>query len=174
MCIRDRLNVVQGARLAGARKIIAVDMMDNKLDMAADFGATHFVNASEGDPVEKVRDLANGYLDYAFEAIGLGATCRQAFDMVRDGGTAVVVGVVGDDITVPGRAFLREKKLIGSFYGSNSLHTDIPKLVDLYMDGRIKVDELISKRRPLSEINEAFEDMLAGEVARSVLHPSGL
>ena len=168
------LNVVQGARLAGARKIIAVDMMDNKLDMAADFGATHFVNASEGDPVEKVRDLANGYLDYAFEAIGLGATCRQAFDMVRDGGTAVVVGVVGDDVTVPGRAFLREKKLIGSFYGSNSLHTDIPKLVDLYMDGRIKVDELISKRRPLSEINEAFEDMLAGEVARSVLHPSGL
>jgi S-(hydroxymethyl)glutathione dehydrogenase/alcohol dehydrogenase len=75
---------------------------------------------------------------------------------------------------VPGRAFLREKKLIGSFYGSNSLQRDIPKLVDLYMDGKIMVDELISKRRPLNEINEAFDDMLAGEVARSVLHPSGI
>lgn len=168
------LNIVQGARLAGARRIIAIDTMDNKLDMAANFGATHFVNASEGDPVEKARGFANGYIDYAFEAIGLGATCRQAFDMVRDGGTAVVVGVVGQDITVPGRAFLREKKLIGSFYGSNSLQRDIPKLVDLYMDGKIMVDELISKRRPLTEINEAFDDMLAGEVARSVLHPAGI
>lgn len=166
------LNVVQGARLAGARRIIAIDMIDSKLELSAKFGATDFVNASEEDPVERVRQIAGGYLDYAFEAIGLSSTVTQAFNMVRAGGTAVVVGVVGQDVTIPGIAFLREKRLIGSFFGSAHIQYDIPRLVDLYMDGKLLIDELVSKRRPLDELNEAFDDMLSGEVARSVIDPS--
>ncbi|MQA00518.1 MAG: zinc-binding dehydrogenase [Dehalococcoidia bacterium] len=166
------LNVVQGAKLAGARKIIAVDISDSKLETAATFGATDFVNASQEDPVARVQEIAGGYLDYAFEAIGLGATVRQAFDMVRAGGMAVVVGVVAQEVTIPGIAFLREKQLVGSFFGSAQLQYDIPRLVDLYMDGKLLIDELVSKRRPLGEINEAFADMEAGAVARSVMDPS--
>jgi S-(hydroxymethyl)glutathione dehydrogenase/alcohol dehydrogenase len=165
------LNVVQGARLAGARRIIAVDMLDSKLEMAAQFGATDFVNAAQEDPVARVQQIAGGRLDYAFEAIGLASTTRQAFDMVRRGGTAVVVGVVSQDVTIPGIGFLGEKKLIGSFYGSAQVQYDIPRLIDLYMDGRLKLDELVSRRRPLEEINEAFSDMEAGAVARSVVRP---
>jgi S-(hydroxymethyl)glutathione dehydrogenase/alcohol dehydrogenase len=166
------LNVVQGARLAGARRIIAVDTNPSKAALAAQFGATDFVDASKVDAVEEVQKMTDGYLDYAFEAIGLGVTVTQAFNMVRAGGTAVVVGVVGQDVTIPGIPFLREKKLIGSFYGSAHVQHDIPKLIDLYMDGKIMIDELVSKRRPLVEINEAFADMEAGNVARSVMVPS--
>lgn len=165
------LNVIQGARLAGAGRIIAIDMTDAKLKTAAAFGATDFVNASEGDPVSQVQDIAGGYLDFAFEAIGLGATVQQALSMVRRGGTAVVVGVTRDAVTVPGIEFLGEKRLIGSFYGSASVQYDIPRIIDLYMDGRVLLDELVSKTRPLNEVNEAFADMEAGTVARSVIKP---
>jgi len=165
------LNVVQGARLAGAHRIIAVDMLPDKLEMAARFGATDFVNAAEEpDVVGKVKEIAGGYLDYAFEAIGLARTVEQAFAMIRSGGTAVVVGVTGEDVTVPGRAFLGEKKLIGSLYGSASIHYMIPRLVDLYMENKIMLNELVSKRRPLSEINEAFADLEEGHVARTVIN----
>jgi len=167
------LNIVQGARLAGARRIIAVDTVASKGALAAKFGATDFVNAAEGDPVAAVQKIAGGYLDYAFEAIGLGVTVTQAFNMVRRGGTAVVVGVVGQDVTVPGLAFLGEKKLIGSFFGSARPQYDIPRLIDLYMDGKINLDDLVSRRRPLREVNEAFADMETGEVARSVINPRG-
>lgn len=163
------LNIIQGARLASARKIIAIDLLDNKLEMARQFGATHVVNASKEDPVAKVRELTGGYLDYAFEAIGLPATVEQAFQMVRPGGTAVAVGVTRGSVTVPGGAFLQEKKLIGSLYGSASIQAAIPRLVDLYMDGKVMLDELVSKRRPLEELNEAFDDMEKGLVARSVI-----
>lgn len=167
------LNIVQGARLAGARRIIAVDTVASKGDLAAKFGATHFVNASEGDPVAQVQKIAGGYLDYAFEAIGLGVTVSQAFAMIRRGGMAVVVGVVGQDVTIPGRDFLGEKKLVGSFFGSARPQYDIPRLIDLYMDGKLNLDDLVSKRRPLREVNEAFADMETGEVARSVINPRG-
>jgi S-(hydroxymethyl)glutathione dehydrogenase/alcohol dehydrogenase len=93
--------------------------------------------------------------------------------MVRRGGMAVVVGVVGQEVTIPGIAFLGEKKLVGSFYGSARVQYEIPRLIDLYMDGRLNLDDLVSKRRPLSEINEAFADMEAGTVARSVMNPQG-
>ncbi|MCB1693669.1 MAG: Zn-dependent alcohol dehydrogenase [Pseudomonadales bacterium] len=166
------LNCVQGARLAGAHRIIAIDVLPDKLEMAARFGATDFINASaEEDVVRKVVELTQGRLDYAFEAIGLGKTVEQAFAMIRPGGTAVAVGVTAQNVTVPGRAFLAEKKLIGSLYGSASIHYMIPRLVDLYMEDKIMLDELVSKRRPLSEINEAFADLEAGHVARSVLYP---
>ncbi|TAJ16308.1 MAG: Zn-dependent alcohol dehydrogenase [Dehalococcoidia bacterium] len=163
------LNVVQGARLAGAKRIIAIDTVDSKADLAAKFGATHFVNAAKEDAVVAAQKAAGGYIDYAFEAIGLGATVTQAFNMVRAGGTAVVVGVVGQDVTIPGLAFLREKRLIGSFFGSATLQHDIPLYVDMYMDGKLNLDDLVSRRRPLAEVNEAFEDMKTGGVARSVM-----
>ena len=163
------LNVVQGARLAGARRIIAIDTVDSKADLAAKFGATHFINAAQEDVVAAAQKIGGGYVDYAFEAIGLGATVTQAFNMVRAGGTAVVVGVVAQEVTIPGIAFLREKRLIGSFFGSAILQQDIPLYVDMYMDGKLNLDDLVSKRRPLPEVNEAFDDMKTGAVARSVM-----
>jgi S-(hydroxymethyl)glutathione dehydrogenase / alcohol dehydrogenase len=167
------LNVVQGARLAGARRIIGIDMVASKAEMGAKFGMTDFVDASKVDPVAAVQELTNNRLDYAFEAIGLGKTVEQAFAMVRRGGTAVVVGVVGQDVTIPGLAFLGEKRLIGSFFGSAKLQYDIPTYVDMYMDGRLNLDDLVSKKRPMNEINQAFADMQAGLVARSVMEPVG-
>jgi S-(hydroxymethyl)glutathione dehydrogenase / alcohol dehydrogenase len=166
------LNVIQGARLAGAYRIIAVDTVPYKLELAQQFGATHAVNSSSGDAVQQVQALANGHLDYAFEAVGLAVTVRQGWDMIRPGGMVVVVGLGREEVSIPLGGFLQEKKLIGSLYGSASIQADIPRLVDLYMDGRIKLDELVSRRRPLSEINEAFTDMEAGVVARSMVVPN--
>lgn len=163
------LNIIQGARLASARRIIAVDLLDNKLEMARQFGATDVVNGSKEDAVARVKEITGGYLDYAFEAIGLPQTVEQAFAMIRPGGTAVAVGVTRGNVTLPGGAFLQEKKLIGSLYGSASIQAAIPRLVDMYMDGKVMLDELVSKRRPLEEVNEAFEDMEKGAVARSVI-----
>jgi S-(hydroxymethyl)glutathione dehydrogenase / alcohol dehydrogenase len=165
------LNVVQGARLAGARRIIGIDTVAGKADLGAKFGMTDFIDASKVDPIEEARRITGDRLDYAFEAIGLGKTAEQAFEMVRRGGTAVIVGVVGDDVTVPGRAFLNEKRLIGSFFGSAKLQYDLPNYVDLYMEGKLNLDDLVSRKRPLEEINEAFSDMMAGTVARSVMEP---
>ncbi len=167
------LNVVQGARLAGARRIIGVDTVASKADLGAKFGMTDFVNASDVDPVAAVQELTGNRLDYAFEAIGLGKTVEQAFAMVRRGGTAVVVGVVGQEVTIPGIAFLGEKRLIGSFFGSAKLQYDLPNYVDMYMDGKLNLDDLVSRKRPMDQINEAFQDMQAGLVARSVMEPVG-
>ena len=166
------LNVIQGARLAGARYVIAIDTVEAKLDLARGFGATHVVHAGREDPVARAREITSGYLDYAFEAIGLAKTVEQAFEMIRPGGTAVSLGINNDQVTIPGRALLAEKKLIGSIFGSVSVKHAIPRFVDLYMNGQIKIDELISKRRGFDEANEAFEDMQAGTVARSVLDPA--
>ena len=163
------LGIIQGARLAGASRIIAIDLLDGKLEQAPQFGATDVINARNVDPVQAVRDMTDDRLDYAFEAIGLPLTVEQAFGMIRRGGTAVAVGVNRGTVSIPGNDFLREKKLIGSFYGSVSIHADIPRLVDLYMSGKILLDEMVSRRRPLEEINEAFDDMKAGNVIRSVI-----
>jgi S-(hydroxymethyl)glutathione dehydrogenase/alcohol dehydrogenase len=165
------LNVIQGAALAGAYRIIAVDTVPYKLELAQQFGATHAVNSSSGNAVAEVQELAGGNLDYAFEVVGLPVTVRQAWDMIRPGGMAVVVGLGREEVSIPLGGFLQEKKLIGSLYGSASIQADIPRLVDLYMDGRIKLDELVSRRRPLAEINQAFTDMEAGVVARSMVVP---
>jgi len=165
------LNVIQGARLAGAWRIIAVDTVPFKLELAEQFGATHAVNAAGEDAVAVVQRLADGHLDYAFEAIGLRATVRQAWDMIRPGGTVVVVGLGREEVHIPLGGFLQEKKLIGSLYGSASIQADIPRLVDLFMDGRILLHELVSRRRPLDEVSQAFADMEAGVVARSMIVP---
>lgn len=165
------LNVIQGCALAGAEKIIAVDMRVNKLEMAHEFGATHVVDASREDAVARVQELTGGGADYAFEAIGLPAAITQAFDMVRRGGEAIVVGMApfGSEVTVSATAFLDEKVLRGCLYGSTRPRVDMPRLVDLYMGGKLKLDELVSARHPLSGINDAFAAMKNGEVARSVI-----
>lgn len=166
------LNVIQGAKLAGAYRIIAVDTVPYKLELAQQFGATHVVDASKEDPVPAVQRLAGGYLDYAFEVIGLPQTVQQSFAMIRPGGAAVIVGLGRGEASIPIGAFLQEKKLIGCLYGSASIQADIPRIIDLYMDGKVLLDELVSRRRPLEEVNEAFADMEAGTVARSVLQPT--
>ncbi len=165
------LNVIQGARLAGASRIIAVDLMENKLAAAKEFGATDIVDGSSGDPVQAVQGMTGGGVDYAFEAIGLTKTAEQAFNMTKRGGTAVIVGMlpVTSMIQIPGAAFLGEKRIIGSYYGSARQGYDMPWLMQLYRQKRLKIDELITRRYKLDQINEAYEALKNGEVNRSVI-----
>jgi S-(hydroxymethyl)glutathione dehydrogenase/alcohol dehydrogenase len=167
------LNVIQGAVLAAAEKIIAIDLLDSKLKLAREFGATHTVNASKGDVEAEVRGIADGKgVDYAFEVIGAPKVIAQAFACLRRGGKAVVVGAppFGSEVTIPAFPIsMEEKSLIGSYYGTARFHYDMPRIIDLYMAGRIKLDQLITKTFPLSDINRAFEAMEKGEVARGVI-----
>jgi S-(hydroxymethyl)glutathione dehydrogenase / alcohol dehydrogenase len=165
------LNAIQGARIAGAARIVAIDMLDNKLELASQFGATDLVNAIGTDPVREVLDLTGGGVHYAFEAIGLKIAAEQAFNMLRAGGTATVIGMipVGQSIELPGVSFLAERRIQGSNMGSNRFRVDMPRYVDMYLDGRLKLDELVSARIGLDEVNDGFENMKSGSVARSVI-----
>ncbi len=167
------LNVIQGAALAGAAKIIAVDLLDNKLDLARQFGATHTVNASSGDPVEQVRSLtAERGVDYAFEVVGSPKILRQAFDCLAKRGVAVAVGVtpLDTEVSIPIMGLIfEERSVIGSVYGSSRPRIDIPKLMDLYGAGKLKLDELLTRTYPFEQINEAYEALQRGEVARTVV-----
>src|SRR5437868_2856838 len=168
------LNVIQGARIAGAENIIAVDMNETKLQLAKEFGATATVNASQGNPVSQVMSMTEERgADVAFEVIGLGPTIDQAITMTRRGGQTVLVGVPRMDVMVTVPAFLglilQEKTIKGCWYGSSNVQRDVPKLVDLYKKGELKLDELISREITLDDVNEAFEAMKTGEVARSVI-----
>ena len=167
------LNCIQGAAIAGASTIIAVDLLDNKLEMGREFGATHTVNASDGDPVEAIRELSDGEgVHYAFEAIGLvEAPFVQSIRCTRSRGVTVWVGHAPIDtpVTIDARDIMYEKMVIGSMYGSARPHIDFPRLLNLYREGRLKLDELISRSFPLEEVNAAFDVLSNGEVARSVL-----
>lgn len=166
------LNVVQGARLAGALTIIAADLVDRKLELARQFGATHTVNAKAENVVERVRALTGRGVDYAFDAIGGGATTLQIVDSVRNGGTAVIVGMAAhaEKAAIPPYWMaLQEKTLKGTLYGSVRPNVDFPQLVDLYMTKRLELDTLVSRTYTLDQINEGFQRMLAGEVARGVI-----
>jgi S-(hydroxymethyl)glutathione dehydrogenase/alcohol dehydrogenase len=166
------LSIIQGAYIAGARQIIAVDTFDSKLEMAMGLGATHTVNSARDNAVEAVRALADGKgVDYSFEAVGFPKLVRQCIEMLRVGGTATIVGVMPTDAVheFPHEAIRGEKKLQTCLMGSNRFRTDIPNYIALYRQGRLKLDEMVSVTRPLSDINEAFRAMKAGEVARNVL-----
>ncbi|MBI2964366.1 MAG: Zn-dependent alcohol dehydrogenase [Deltaproteobacteria bacterium] len=167
------LNVVQGAALCGASRIIAVDLADAKLELAREFGATDLVNGKETDAVDAVKSLTGGRgVDYAFEVIGVPAVIQQAFATLKRGGKAVIVGVprMGEEVGFQGWSFpLEGKSIIGSLYGSASVHRDMPRLLELYQQKRLKLDELISRRIPLEAVNDAFAAMEKGEVARSVI-----
>ncbi len=165
------LSCINGAELAGAGRIIAVDTVENKLDMAKTFGATDVVNASDVNAVGEVRELTGGGVQYSFEAIGLKQTAEQAFSMLRPGGTATIIGMIpiGVKIELTGAAFLQEKKIQGSMMGSNRFRVDMPRFIDFYLAGKLHLDEMVSKRIELSRVNEAFADMKSGSVARSVI-----
>ncbi len=167
------LNIIQGARLAGASRIIAVDLMESKLAAAKEFGATDVVDASSGDAVQQVMQMTGGGVDYAFEAIGLMKTAQQCWEMARRGGQAVVVGMLplAEQLTLSnaGMSFLGEKGIIGSYYGSTRQTYDMPWLMELYRQKRLKIDELISRKYELGQINEAYEALKGGEVNRSVV-----
>lgn len=167
------LNVIQGAALAGAEKIIAVDVLENKLDYARQFGATHSINASQVDALEAVKEATNGRgADYAFEVIGNPRTMAQAYAMIRRGGTLVIVGVAraGAEVSFPASSIMLDEKTIkGSLYGSCRPKLDAPRMLSLYRAGRLRLDELISREYPLERINDAFDALENGEVARSIV-----
>jgi S-(hydroxymethyl)glutathione dehydrogenase/alcohol dehydrogenase len=166
------LSIVQGARIGGARQIIAVDQFDAKLDIAKRLGATHTVNSSREDPVKAIRSMTGGLgVDHAFEAVGISKLCRQAIESLAVRGTATIVGVLPPDATIefPWLAIRPECKVQTSRMGSNQFRTDIPNYLEFYRQGRLDLDTMISRRGRLRDINEAFRAMKAGEIARMVL-----
>ena len=151
--------------------IIAVDMVASKLELARKFGATDVVDASAGDPVGQVKELTSGGVHYSFEAIGLKATAEQAFQMLRNGGTATVIGMIppGHMVSLHGPEFLFEKKIQGSMMGSNRFRVDMPRFVELYLQGKLHLDDLVSSHIGLEDINDAFAQLETGEIARNVI-----
>lgn len=165
------LATVNSAAIAGAGRIIAIDRVPGKLELARKFGATDVIDASNDNVLDAVRTLTGGGVHHAFEAIGLKQTTEQAFAMLRRGGTATVIGMIapGVKIELKGSDFLGEKRIQGSLMGSNRFPVDMPRMVDFYMAGRLHLDELIAQRLPLARINDAFDELRRGELARSVI-----
>jgi S-(hydroxymethyl)glutathione dehydrogenase/alcohol dehydrogenase len=165
------LAAINGAAIAGASRIIAVDASPAKDNLARQFGATDFIDASTVNAVKTVLELTKGGVQHSFEAVGLTKTAEQAFGMLRRGGAANIIGMIpiGETITLPGYAFLGEKKLQGSMMGSNHFPVDMPRLVDMYLAGKLKLDEMISRRVRLEDVNDAFAEMKTGAIARSVI-----
>ena len=166
------LNAVQAAALVGAARVIAVDVLDQKLEAAQEFGATHLVNASREDPVQRVAEICGrGGADYAIEAIGGQKTIEQAFASIHRGGTAVIIGIsrVGTRLSIDPQMLIQERVLTGSSFGGSRQRVDLPMFIDLFMEGRYKLRELISQRVALEDLNEAYEQLKRGEVRRSVI-----
>jgi S-(hydroxymethyl)glutathione dehydrogenase/alcohol dehydrogenase len=164
--------VIQGARIAGAARIIAVDPVALKREAAIVNGATHVVDPGDVDPIQAVKDLSGGRgADYAFEVIGTAATVRQAVDSTRPGGTAVMVGVpkLGTDVSIPAMTVLEEKKVLGCVYGGASVRRDFPRLISLIEHGKLDVGNMVTRTMHLHEVNDAISAMQNGEVIRSVL-----
>jgi S-(hydroxymethyl)glutathione dehydrogenase/alcohol dehydrogenase len=164
--------VVQGARIAGAARIIAIDPVAMKRDSALKLGATDVVDPTDVDPIAAVRAMSGGRgADYAFEVIGTAGTIRQAIDSARPGGTAVMVGVpkLSSDIPIPAMSILEEKTILGCVYGSARVRRDFPRLISLVEQGKLDVGSMVSRTMHLHEVNEAMRAMQDGEVIRSVL-----
>ncbi len=165
--------VSQGARIAGASRIIAVDPVELKRKTAEQLGATDFVDPTAGDPVAQVQQLTSGRgVDYAFEVIGLPETTLQAYNMIRKGGTAVMVGMTRAEamLTIPTfDLFFNEKTLKGCKYGSGQVRRDFQKFADLIETGRLDTSSMVSRTIGLDQVNEAFDAMEKGEVIRSVI-----
>jgi S-(hydroxymethyl)glutathione dehydrogenase/alcohol dehydrogenase len=165
------LSAVNGAALAGAERIIAIDTVASKLEVARELGATDTLNASNADPVKAVRDMTGGGVHYSFEALGTKNTAEQAFGMLRPGGTATIIGMVplGVKIELHGYDFLRDRKLQGTSMGGNRFRVDMPRLLSLWRQGRLKLDHLISGRIKLSQINEGFAALKSGAPVRQLI-----
>lgn len=163
------LNVIQGAALAGAARIIAIDRRPAALELARSFGATDTLDASEasasGGTAKTLRKLTGG-VDYAFEVVGLPETIAQAWESLAPGGRAVVVGLTPQNAQVTLRAdFLSEKALLGCIFGSAVPRIDVPRVLELYTRGKIKLDELATRRYMLEQVNEALDDLRGGGAA---------
>ena len=165
------LSCINGAAIAGAGRIIAVDRVAAKLELARKFGATDTVDAGAGDVVQQVQELTGGGVQYSFEAIGLKATAEQAFGMLRRGGTATVIGMIppGQMVSLHGPEFLMEKTIQGSMMGSNRFRVDMPRFVDFYLQGKLHLDDMVSSRIALKDVTDALLALETGEVARSVI-----
>jgi S-(hydroxymethyl)glutathione dehydrogenase/alcohol dehydrogenase len=162
---------INGAAIAGAGRIIAVDTNPVKLQLATKLGATDLVNPRDGDPVKRIQELMKGGVNHAIECLGTKTTAEQAFQMLKAGGTATIVGMVpfGTKIELHGFDFLRERKIQGSSMGSNHFRVDMPRLVEFYMRGKLHLEDWISAKLKLSEIHEGFANMKAGKTLRSVI-----
>ncbi|MFT3866750.1 MAG: Zn-dependent alcohol dehydrogenase [Solirubrobacterales bacterium] len=164
------LNAVQAAQMAGARQVIAVDMVPRKLELARRFGATDVVDASSEDAVAAVLALSGGGVDHAIEAVGTPATIQDAFAMLRFGGTATVIGIPpSTEISLPTDALLAEKRLQGSLMGTNRFYLDVPLYSELYMAGKLDLDTLLSERITLDQINEGLDHLRESDVERTVI-----
>ncbi|HEV3354697.1 MAG TPA: Zn-dependent alcohol dehydrogenase [Acidimicrobiales bacterium] len=165
------LNVVQGAIVAGAARVIAIDVAQPNLELAKQFGATDVVDATQGDPVMQVMELTSGGVDYSFEALGRKETIEQSFNMLASAGTATVIGVSSMEtmVELPAITFMMERRIQGCMMGSNRFQVDIPYYIDLYLQGRIKLDELIGDRIVLDQVNDGYKAMQSGTKARSVI-----
>jgi S-(hydroxymethyl)glutathione dehydrogenase/alcohol dehydrogenase len=162
---------INGAAIAGAGRIIAVDTNPVKLQLATKLGATDLVNPRDGDPVKRIQELMKGGVNHAIECLGTKTTAEQAFQMLKAGGTATIVGMVpfGTKIELHGFDFLRERKIQGSSMGSNRFRVDMPRLIEFYNQRRLHLDDWISDRIKLADINQGFANMKAGKVVRSVI-----
>jgi S-(hydroxymethyl)glutathione dehydrogenase/alcohol dehydrogenase len=165
------LSAVNGAALAGAERIIAIDTVPSKLEIARELGATDTLNASNADAVKEVREMTGGGVHYSFEALGTKTTAEQAFGMLRPGGTATIIGMVpfGVKIELHGYDFLRDRKLQGTSMGGNRFRVDMPRLLSLWRQGRLKLDHLISGRIKLGEINEGFAALKSAAPVRQLI-----
>ena len=165
--------VIQGARIAGASRIFAIDPVELKRKSAEQLGATDLIDPAKGNPISQVQDLTGGRgTDYAFEVIGLPDTISQAYNTARRGGTVVVVGMPRMDAMVTFPAFplfYDEKRLLGCVYGSSQVRRDFPRFISLVETGRLDLGAMVSRRIKLDEVNDAFRAMEAGEVIRSVI-----
>jgi len=165
------MSALIAARLVGAGKLIAVDTLDNKLSMAGELGASHTVNATTENAVQRIKQLTDGGADYTFAAVGKADVIAHAFDAVRPGGTCVVIGgsPQTSSLTVNGLALLQEKTIKGCQYGSSRPTIDIPRYIDLFMDGKLPIDRLVTRQYPFREINDALDALEKGEVIKTAI-----
>src|SRR4029077_6621247 len=162
------LSCVQGGVLAGAARIIAVDVVRGKLDLARRLGATDTVDAARDDPVAAIRDLTAGGADYTFEAVGNLAVIKQALEALGPGGALTIVGVpkLGSNFYFVVQALYQNKAILGCRYGTARPRKDFPMLAELYLSGRLKIDELITQHYRLDDFSLALADLQRGELAR--------
>lgn len=163
--------IIQGARIAGARRIIVVDVTASKLEAARTFGATDVILANADDPVPTILELSDGGVDYAFDAVGSTTLLARCYASLAVRGMAVLVGAIpaGENLSIDARGLLRERTITGSFMGSNRFQRDMPFYLDLYRQGRLNLDDMVTDRIPLAQVDRAFEAMERGEGTRTVI-----
>lgn len=166
------LNLVAGARLAGARTIIGIDLQPEKLELARKFGATHVINGAEEDVAARVLEITGRGVHHSFEAIGLGVTQRQAIEVTRTGGDVYFIGIPQGrplELNVMMDLLVKQRSLHGIYMGSSNIRKDIPYYAELYLQGRLNLDDLIAQEIKLDDINEAYERQETGAIARSII-----